>query len=399
MRKQLRGAAIASFAAILVPFEGTAVAQSTPNVMSVPATGQAFDGTLSAADPVTNGFHYHQYSLHLKQGQSVLIKMHSDAFDSRLSVLRADDPTNKELTSNDDYSDGTLDSRLRFTPPSEGDYLIRAAGPEADSGPFRVLVNNVSSREPVPKVLPSAGQVQGELTSNSAVDQNGAIYDLYRFTGEKGQRVLFEMSSLQPALKPALTLQSASSDFTQPDDGDAHADTARLVAVLPNSGSYKLFATATDGDGRYSLRVTQRSPRPATEALIPFPLANGANLGRFDFDDADLGVEVGRSGALSYFYKLFSLQVTAGEQVKISVSPEDGAKHSFVIDAGARTPLGFARAVGTLPLARNTPLALNPISGGEVVVRVRSLGRQLGKFSIVVARGAAAAQVPASTTP
>ena len=66
------------------------------------------------------------YTLKLKQNEKVVIEMHSKPMDS---VVVVEDTKHNVLALNDDASDdavGTLDSRLQFTAPADGEYRIIA---------------------------------------------------------------------------------------------------------------------------------------------------------------------------------------------------------------------------------------------------------------------------------
>jgi hypothetical protein len=102
------------------------------------------------------------------------------------------------------------------------------------------------------------------------------------------------------------------------------------------------------------------------------------------------------SGNATYFYRLYTLPMKAGETVTIDLKAE-----SFdpVLDAGVLSPLGFALArTNDDSEGTNSRLVLTPTESGTIYLRARSLNAEsLGEYTLIVTEGAPppAAEEPA----
>src|SRR5690606_22771989 len=86
---------------------------------------EGVSGTLSENDALLpDGTGYQQWRVALDRGETVVIDLQSADFDPFLSIGRMAGDTFEELDANDDFGAGT-DSRLTFSPPAAGEYLIR----------------------------------------------------------------------------------------------------------------------------------------------------------------------------------------------------------------------------------------------------------------------------------
>lgn len=104
-------------------------------------------GTLSDEDPAgEDGSFYDYWSYQGRAGERVRITMSSDAFDTFVSIGTVDGNSYNELAGNDDGSesgDGT-NSRLEFTLPNDGVYVIRAKALSGENeGEYRLKVEKL----------------------------------------------------------------------------------------------------------------------------------------------------------------------------------------------------------------------------------------------------------------
>jgi hypothetical protein len=89
--------------------------------------GQSLEGVLAAGDPETeDGLAYDAFVFRARAGERFMIDLISDAFDPVVRVGRMQGGDFHELAMNDDGPDTGLNSRLVFTAPTTGDYIIRA---------------------------------------------------------------------------------------------------------------------------------------------------------------------------------------------------------------------------------------------------------------------------------
>src|SRR5205823_3999258 len=104
---------------VLVTDLPEAVASSVPSAASPAplALGSAMNGRLQAAGDV------HRFKFHAAKGQMITFEIEARRIDSRIdSVLTLRDAKGNEITSNDDAKGP--DSRIEWTCPGDGDYLI-----------------------------------------------------------------------------------------------------------------------------------------------------------------------------------------------------------------------------------------------------------------------------------
>ena len=92
---------------------------------------------------------YDVYVFRARAGERVQIRLNSDAFDAMLYVGRGSGRAFEELASNDDGDDG-LNSRILFTAPETGDYVIRAAAlSSGGEGPYVLSLSDGPEPAPV----------------------------------------------------------------------------------------------------------------------------------------------------------------------------------------------------------------------------------------------------------
>lgn len=236
--------------------------------------GQTLRGELSARDPETDdGRPYDAYSFRARQGQRFAVALDSEAFDPVLRIGRNVGGTFVQLAENDDGPDSGLNSRLVFTAPETGDYLIRVTPLDvAGTGAY-----SLSLRDGPP---PAAAQsiaigatVDGELTSGDGKSEGDRPADAYRFEGREGQRVRIDMTSDDFDTFLELFDENRVS-LASDDDGGPEGTNSRLTFTLPRTGSYIVEARSfSDGTGDYRLSIVEVQPDRAPE-----PIAFGASL-------------------------------------------------------------------------------------------------------------------------
>ena len=236
--------------------------------------GQTVEGELSGRDPETDdGLPYDAFSFRARQGDRFAVALDSEAFDPVLRLGRSVDGAFVQLAENDDGPDSGLNSRLVFTAPENGDYLIRVTPLNvAETGRY-----SLSLQEGPP---PAAAQpiaigdtVEGELTEGDGKSESDTPADAWRFAGREGQRVRIDMTSDDFDTYLELFDENRVS-LDEDDDGGPEGTNSRMTVTLPRTGSYIIEARAfSDGTGDYSLSIIEVQPdRP------PEPIAFGASL-------------------------------------------------------------------------------------------------------------------------
>jgi len=105
-----------------------------------------FEGALTAEDPEGEGGRFDDFQLALAEGQSIVILLDAveGAFDPVVHVHDLAGRESAPIATNDDAGAG-LSSRLLFTAPAAGDYIIRVAAFSGGRGRYSLRVSDVAS--------------------------------------------------------------------------------------------------------------------------------------------------------------------------------------------------------------------------------------------------------------
>lgn len=254
--------------------------------------GQTVNGDLSSRDPETDeGLPYDAFSFRARQGDRIAVALDSEAFDPVLRIGRMEAGAFVQLAENDDGPDSGLNSRLVFTAPENGDYLIRVTPLNAaDSGDY-----SLSLQEGPP---PAAAQsiaigdtVEGELTEGDGKSESDTPADAWRFEGREGQRVRIDMTSDDFDTYLELFDDNRVS-LDEDDDGGPEGTNSRITLTLPRTGAYVIEARAfAEATGGYSLSLVEVEPDRAPES-IAFGASLEGEIGEGDpRDDDDRGYD------------------------------------------------------------------------------------------------------------
>jgi len=236
--------------------------------------GRSVRGELADRDPETSdGLPYDAYVWRASEGERRLITLESDAFDPVVRIGRQDDARGfDELAVNDDGGDGGLGSRLVFTAPDAGDYVIRVTPVDGSGrGDYRLAL---ADAPPAPQARPIevGGSAEGQLSGEPA---------RYVFRGRADQRVRIDLSSDDFDTVVAL-LDGNESALAEDDDGAGEGTNSRLTHTLRRDGDLLVEVKAFgDGSGAYRLSLTEVAAEPAPVALaygqtIQGEIADGA---------------------------------------------------------------------------------------------------------------------------
>jgi hypothetical protein len=205
-------------------------------------------------------------------GERVVITNRSGDFDAYLQLYHVGDGTLREVERNDDGG-GSLDAQLSVELAEAGDYLIvagsfstsatgdyrlsledmraacAAGGPcavgETSAGRDRLLPALTAAFAP----FPPGDTVSAELPLSAPQMPGRGRFQSYRFDGRAGERIVVTLDAEQfdPYLDLALVRGSSLSVIGSDDDGGEGVN-ARLVATLPETGTYLLVASALSAD-------------------------------------------------------------------------------------------------------------------------------------------------------
>jgi len=252
--------------------------------------GQTLDGELSSRDPETDdGLPYDAFRFRAGQGDRFSVALDSEAFDPVVRVGRMVDGAFVQLAENDDGADSGLNSRLLFTAPDAGEYLIRVTPLNAvHAGAYSLGLQEGPATAAAQSIAIGA-TVEGELTEEDGKSEGDSPADAWRFEGREGQRVRIDMTSADFDTYLELFDENRVS-LDEDDDGGPEGTDSRLTFTLPATGSYIIEARAfSQATGDYSLSIAEVEPDRVPES-IAFGASVQGEIGEGDpRDDEDRG--------------------------------------------------------------------------------------------------------------
>lgn len=114
-----------------------------------------WQGELSDSDLERDGRYYDDYLVTMGAGQTRLISVESDAFDTMVWVLRASDREGEPLDLDDDAGPG-VNALLGFQADEGGDYVVRVTSyEESGAGGYRLRISDeLTPPPPAPPAVP-----------------------------------------------------------------------------------------------------------------------------------------------------------------------------------------------------------------------------------------------------
>ena len=327
--------------------------------------GQTVRGDLGARDPESDaGYRYDAFAFRARGGERVSLALDSEAdgFDPVLKVGRiVADGSFEELAENDDGPDAGLNSRLIFTAPDNGEYLVRVTSLNANSTGAYTLRMEQGPPPLAAQAIAVGDTVQGQLTATDGKSAGDTRADAYRFQGRAGQRVRVDMSSKD--FDAYLELFDGNRvSLAEDDDGGPEGTDSRLTFTLPRDGDYIIEARAfSDATGDYELAISEIQPDKAPESL-----AFGATLqGEITEEDSRDGDDRG--------FDAFTFSGREGQRIQATMRSGDFDTYLQVGEAG-----GEFEALATdddgLREGTDSRLAFTLPEDGEYVLRASPLG-------------------------
>ena len=244
-----------SLAALLL-CAGSAAAQTN---ITLPHNGE---GRLEATDPATaEGERYDDHVIRLAAGQRVRLSAASETFDTILQVYQAGS-MGQPIAENDDAGDA-LNSRMTFTAPGAGNYVVRVQSfPESGMGVYR-LTAETAPPLPAPVTVPTATE-QGEWRVFRGTLQagdgeiDGRRVDDYQITLRAGETVILRLDT--DAFDPIVMLMPVGDREGSPleKDDDTGAGLNALLGFTSEAADHyivRVTGFSENSEGAYTLRI------------------------------------------------------------------------------------------------------------------------------------------------
>lgn len=292
-------------------------AQPRPGAPPTLRIGQSVTGQIAQSDPALfERGRFKVYQFQASPGRRYIASLESDDFDAFLTLARTVGGITDHMLTDDDGSGEGTGSRLRFTVPAAGTYMILAQSLGEDgTGAFTLRLDTVTIRPARPQAFTIGTPVQGALSDDDAeYEDQGAegYYDLYRFRGNAGQRlrVRMEMGDYYPAIEVG-TMQGGQFQAVE---GATTAGNGAVTVTLPAAGEYFIRAGAFGPvTTEYTLTAEERATAPAPRTS---PIRQGESAtGELDEGDAEL--DDGR------WYDAYVYTGRAGERIRIDLRSEE----------------------------------------------------------------------------
>lgn len=204
-----------------------------------------------------------EHRIRMEAGRRYTILASSDAFDTFLRLLR---PGSEEALAENDDGGGGLNSRINFTPPETGDYVVRVTSfSPGGVGDYRLQVAPAS---PMPALLTRPTRTeraqwrvyQGDLGAADAME-DGRRYDDYELRLAAGRSAMIHLEG-QNGLDPMLRVYSLAGRGGEAlaENDDAAGSTASFILFTPpEAGTYVVRVTSFGENvtGGYRLRISQ----------------------------------------------------------------------------------------------------------------------------------------------
>ena len=250
--------------------------QPGQQLAALPSRGN-FTGQLTSTDPFDGTAYYDDYVLSLQDSGTVTIELTSNDIDSYLEIYRQD--SGELLYSNDDWTDGTLDSQLRISGLAGDRYLVRASSFSQQEGSYSLDIRsfgNIASLQPfggaasVQTIAPLRANFSGQLI-NTDPQVSGTFYDDYQVTANSNAPLTINLTG---DFDTYLYIYDKNGRVAAYDD-DSGEGLNSQIAFTPEAGEiYTVRATSyAPTQGNYTLQASSF----ASVAIAPLnAISNGS---------------------------------------------------------------------------------------------------------------------------
>jgi hypothetical protein len=227
--------------------------------------GRTVAGTLRSAGQGRVGaaegdWHYTGHA-----GETISLDLRSSEFDPFLTLYSVG-PQTATRVAQDDNGGGGLNSRIIYSIPADGEYVVRAERRQAGrSGSYSLSFNSSARssffglRSSTDRNIAPNSAVSGELENSDPKMRDGTPYDLWNYVGRAGERIRITLisSDFDAFVSIGTVTNGVFTAIESADDG-AGGTHSRLDITLPFAGEYVIRANSLSPrrpTGDYLLRV------------------------------------------------------------------------------------------------------------------------------------------------
>lgn len=369
----MRHSLFAAVSVVALLSTGSALAQSPTDTR----IGAEVRGRLEEGDARTRGddaYRYDDYRVQLRAGQRLQAELRSSDFDAFLAIYAEGRTDGEPLATDDDGAGSGTNARLRFTPETDGVYVVRARPLSGlETGAYTLaLSERVAPRQPRPGRITVGGNASGRLTSGDAEDEDGNAFDAYAFRAGAGEwvAILLESDDFDPVVRIGRMVGGSFVQLAQNDDGAGKGLNAYLVFTAPQASEYVIQAASvgSGAEGGYRLSLEQGPPAPAAQ-----PITIGEEVeGRLSADSAQSD-----SGGPADLYRFTG---RAGERVAVSLNADNFDSYLELFDANHNSLATDDDGGGEL----NARLTYTLPDDGDYLVEARAFSDGEGAYTLKV---------------
>jgi len=232
-----------------------------PGQVAAVVLGRAMNGVLEPGDEIAgDGPFQDRWTFDARAGQRLRADLHSTDFDAYLVLLG---PDGRQIAFDDDSGENN-DASLGWRAATAGQYTLLATSfrDEPQAGAYTLTVTEETGNFADPGVTATiaGGETkEGRLEAGDSTGNRG-LEDRWTFQGRSGQLARIDVSS--QAFDTYAVLRFGGMAVDSNDDG-GEGNNARLMTVLPQSGTYTLVVSpfnANAAGGRYDVALAFSQP-------------------------------------------------------------------------------------------------------------------------------------------
>jgi hypothetical protein len=226
------------------------------------AFGATIQGEIADADPRDDDNRgFDAFRISGTEGNRIQVVMRSGDFDTFVQIGSPEGDFFALASDDDGLGEGT-DSRLNFTLPSTGDFILRASPLYADADGLYSLELIDRGPQPTPGSILIGATARGTLSEDGGIAEDGAFYDAYRITVKAGDKLRLTMVSNEFDAYLDIGREDEDGVFTSvASDDDSLSDThAKVDWAVEEEGEYVIRARSfgSGQSGGYALTVEPR---------------------------------------------------------------------------------------------------------------------------------------------